>query len=70
MAEIIPFEDVVRSRRRRRERENLQRCLELLRLNLDYCELLQLDCDEPERTIHRRRTEQLAALIDYAERIA
>lgn len=70
MAEVIPFDDIVRSRRRRRERESLQRCLELFQLNLEYCALMLENAPLSERPVYVRRIEQLTALIEYGERSA
>lgn len=69
MAEIIPFEDIVRTRRRRRERESLERCLEILRLNLELTRILFEETHEPERSVRHRQLLQLAELIEYGERL-
>lgn len=67
MAIVIPFEDIVRARRQRRERESLERCVDLLRLNIDFIGQLLIDCDERDRPIQVQRLERLTELLTYAE---
>lgn len=66
MATVIAFEDVVRARRRRTERAELEACVEILSANLR----LALDAFEAapaaERPVYARRLRHLGALLDYA----
>lgn len=69
MGEIIRFEDIVRSRRRQRERESFQRCLEIIAINLEYIQILLAEAGDAERPVYLRRIEQLSALMEYGERL-
>jgi hypothetical protein len=66
MAVVIPFQEVVRARRRAHERACTERCIEIieasLRLTLDM-----FDAAPPaERPVHARRVRHLSALLEYA----
>ncbi len=66
MAVVVPFEDIVQARRRRREHLHGQRCIELievnLRLALEQFEMAAAD----ERPVFARRIRQLGTLLEYA----
>jgi hypothetical protein len=69
MAIVIEFEEIVEARRRRRQRESLERCVEIIDINLEYARLMS-DCGPvAERPLHVRRVLHLSALRDYAVRI-
>ena len=66
MADIIPFQDIVRARRREREHACAQRCVEIIELNLRLT-LEMFDAAAPqERPLYARRVRQLSALLEYA----
>lgn len=66
MATIIPFEDVLRSRRRQQHQYELERCIEILSLNLRLV-LDQLEsADDDARPLHARRLRHLSELLEYA----
>ena len=66
MAVVIPFQDVVRARRRQRERVCAERCIEIIDANLHRA-LEMFDAAPPaERPLYARRVRQLSALLDYA----
>ncbi len=66
MAVVIPFEDVVRARRRQQERVYAERCIEIIDASL-HCALEMFDAAPPaERPLYARRVRQLSALLEYA----
>ncbi len=66
MAVIIPFQDVLRHRRRRQERACARRCIEIIESTLDMT-LATFDCVPPaERPFYARRIRQLSELLAYA----
>jgi hypothetical protein len=66
MAEVISFADIVRARRRQRERACAQRCIEIIELSLEYA-VEMFDVAPPaERALYARRIRQLSDLLDYA----
>ena len=66
MALVIPFQDIVRARRREQERVCAERCIEIIELNLRLA-LDMFDLAPPaERPLHARRVRQLSALLEYA----
>ena len=69
MAVVIPFQDVVRARRRSAERESTERCIEIIEANL--CVALEAFHTAPpaERPIWARRVRHLGALLEYAVEI-
>jgi len=66
MAEIIPFADLVRARRRDRERESAQRCVELLELNLRFAMERFASASIDDQPIWARRLRVLSELLEYA----
>jgi len=66
MAEVIPFEDIVRARRRERERACGERCIEILELNLRLTLELFDAAPVAERPVYARRIRQLSTLLEYA----
>ena len=66
MAVVIPFEDVIRARRRQQERVCTERCIEIIDVNLHRA-LDMFDAASPaERPLYARRVRQLSALLEYA----
>jgi hypothetical protein len=66
MAVVIPFEDVVRARRRQQERVYTERCIEIIDASL-HLALEMFDAASPaERPLYARRVRQLSALLEYA----
>lgn len=69
MAILIEFEDIVRARRRRRQRESLERCVEILEINLEYARWMSASGPAAEQPLYAHRAQQLSALRDYAVRV-
>jgi hypothetical protein len=69
MAVVIPFQDIVRARRRAQERACAQRCVEIIELNLRLT-LEQFEAAAPaEQAVYARRVRHLSALLDYAVQV-
>jgi hypothetical protein len=69
MAVVIPFQDIVRARRREQERACAQRCVEIIELNLRLT-LEMFDTAPPaDRPVYARRLRHLSTLLDYAVRV-
>jgi hypothetical protein len=69
MGVVIPFQDIVRARRRQRERILTERCIELIDASL-HAALELFDAATPaERPIYARRVRQLSALLEYAVQV-
>ena len=66
MATILPFEDIVRSRRRQRQHDQLEQCIEILELNLRYTLDQFHEAEGDERALQARRLRNLSALLAYA----
>lgn len=69
MAIVIEFQDIVEARRRRRERASLQRCVDIIELNLEYYLWMSNSAPLAERPLYAHRVQQLSALREYAVRI-
>jgi len=69
MAVVIEFTQIIEARRRRRQRESLERCVEIIDINLEYARWMSSCGPADERTLHAYRVQQLSALRDYAVRI-
>jgi hypothetical protein len=69
MAIVIEFEQIVEARRRRRQRESLERCVEIIELNLEYARWISDRASVTERPLFLHRIQQLSALRDYAVRV-
>ena len=69
MAEIIPFADLVRARRRDRERESAHRCVELLELNLRFALERFVTASTNDQPVWARRLRVLSELLEYAVHI-
>ncbi len=69
MAVVIPFQDIVRARRRDAERACVEECVEILSANLRLA-LDAFDIAGPdERPVYARRVRHLSALLDYAVQV-
>lgn len=67
MGVVVEFHELVRERRRRRERAAVARCVEILRESLAAAEA-QLPAAPPrEREVRLRRLEQLADLLAWVQ---
>ena len=66
MATVIPFEDLVRSRHRQRQQVEMERCIEIIELNLRHTLDQFAAASEEERPLHARRLRNLSALLEYA----
>lgn len=69
MAIVIEFESIVEARRRRRQRASLQRCVEIIELNLEYACWMADSALATERPLYAHRVQTLSALRDYAVRV-
>ena len=69
MAIVIEFQEIVEARRRRRQRESLERCVEIIEINLEYARWMSDSAPAAERPLYAHRAAQLSALRDYAVRI-
>jgi hypothetical protein len=68
MARVISFAEVVRARRREKEREHMGACVQILEANLRL--VLHLFHTGPleERPVRARQLRQLSELLEYAVR--
>jgi hypothetical protein len=66
MAVIVPFQDIVRARRREQERLRTEQCIDIIESSLRLT-LELFDAAAPaERPVYARRVRQLSALLEYA----
>ena len=66
MAVVIPFQDIVRARRRQQERACGERCVEIIESTL-HVTLHLLEAAAPhDRPFYARRVRQLSELLEYA----
>jgi hypothetical protein len=65
MADVISFGDVVRIRRRVRERAATEACVQILEANLHYALALFADAPPGERELRARQIRQLGELLEY-----
>ena len=68
MADIISFAEIVRLRRRARERATTEACVQLLEANLHYALHLFATAHGVEREIRARQIRQLGELLEYVTR--
>lgn len=65
MAQVIPFAEVVRARRRAREQREIAACLEIIEANLRLAlHLFHYGPDE-DRQVRARQVRRLAELLEY-----
>lgn len=69
MAVIVPFQDIVRARRRAEERACTARCVEIIELNLRLALELFDTAPAAQRVVQARRVRQLGELLEYAVRL-
>jgi hypothetical protein len=69
MAVVVPFQDIVRARRREQERVYTEECIDIieasLRLSLEMFDSALPD----ERPLYARRVRRLSALLEYAVQV-
>ena len=65
MAEIIPFEEIVRARRRAARRRETTACVEIVEANLKLALELYSSGPSEERPVRARQLRQLAELLEY-----
>lgn len=66
MAVIVPFQDIVRARRREQERVYAEQCIEIIKASLRLT-LEMFDTAAPaERPVYARRMRHLSSLLEYA----
>lgn len=68
MADVISFAEVVRVRRRERERAAIDACIQILEANLHYALHLFASAPPEERELRARQIRQLGELLEYATR--
>ena len=69
MAVVVPFQDIVRARRREQERAYTEQCIEIVEASLRLS-LEMFDTASPsERPVYARRVRQLSALLEYAVQV-
>jgi hypothetical protein len=65
VARIIPFEEVVRARRRDRERREIAECVDILEQNLHLALRLFATAPQRDRPVRARQLRQLAEMLEY-----
>jgi len=68
MAEVISIDQVVRDRRRARERAATEACIDILEANLQLALYLFSAAPERERPLRARQLRQLSELLEYVTR--
>ena len=68
MADVISFNQLVRERRRARERAAAEACVHILQANLQFTLHLFSSGPEGERPVRARQLRQLAELLEYVTR--
>jgi hypothetical protein len=66
MGVVVPFQDIVRARRREQERACGERCIEIIELNLRLTLEMFDNAPAEERPLYARRVRQLSTLLEYA----
>lgn len=69
MAVVVPFQDIVRARRREQERACTEQCIEIIEANLRLSLELFDTASLVERPVYARRLRQLSTLLEYAVRV-
>jgi hypothetical protein len=69
MGIVVPFQDIVRARRRQQERACAERCIEIIELNLRFALEMFDVSPAAERPVYARRVRQLSALLEYAVQV-
>jgi len=65
MAEIVSFGDIVRARRRARERERTEQCIRIVEANIQLTLQLFSLGPERDRAVRARQLRHLAELLEY-----
>jgi hypothetical protein len=65
MAEVVSFGDILRARRRSRERERTEQCIRIVEANIALTLHLFSSGPEAERPVRARQVRQLAELLEY-----
>jgi len=69
VAIVVPFQEIVRARRREQERACTERCIGIIEASLRVT-LDQFDAASPEdRPVYARRMRQLSALLEYTVQV-
>ncbi len=68
MAKILFIDDAVRARRRAAERETMERCIEIVHLNLALALHRFSSGPEDERSVRARQIRQLGEVLEYVTR--
>jgi hypothetical protein len=66
MAVVIPFQDIVRARRRDQERACTEQCVEIIEASLRLALEAFDSAPAHDRPVYARRIRHLGALLEYA----
>jgi hypothetical protein len=66
MGVVVPFQDIVRARRRRQQRACTERCIEIIESTLELAWEMFDTAPPVDRPIYARRVRQLSELLEYA----
>lgn len=66
MAVVVPFQDIVRARRRQEERACHERCIDIIEASLQLSLEMFVVALPEERPMYARRVRQLSVLLEYA----
>jgi hypothetical protein len=66
MAIVVPFQEIVRARRRARERDHIEQCIAIIEANLRLTLELFTTAPPDERPLYARRLRHLSGLLEYA----
>jgi hypothetical protein len=69
MAVVVPFQDIVRARRREQERACTEQCIEIIEASLRLSLEMFDTASSSERPVYARRVRQLSALLEYAVQV-
>ena len=70
MGQLIEFQEILKARRRERERDSLQQCIALLEWNLEIGLSNYLHSPHEERAVRAGRLKKLSELLEYAYQIS
>lgn len=66
MGVVVPFQDIVRARRRQQERVCAERCIAIIESTLQFALEMFAGASPEERPVYARRVRQLSELLEYA----
>ena len=69
MAVVVPFQDIVRARRREQERAYTEQCIEIIEASLRLTLEIFDTATPAERPVYARRIRHLSTLLDYAVQV-